>query len=345
MKSKRIYQVLLVFVMTVALFPVTAFAASIGQSLPSPEAGWQRYDDSHEALKLIGEDITKQVAPTDNDFYNKVVTFTNNPTGNDKITFKFKGTKIRIITYSIGIYSSSVNITIDGNTETYSNYRVPQVLKMLAYEKVGLPDTVHTVEIYTGVPNQRFNIDAIDIDVNGALIHPDAVPESPLNLNAVGGTGNVSLAWNEAIYSDYYTVSRAESSGGPYNTVSAAVYGTSFTDMDVVNGTTYYYIVNAVNTNGISSPSNEASATPMSPIAPVRAILTIWLTNGMEKEYDLSKDEVNAFISWFDAKDAGIGSAKYAFEKTWNTGPYNTRTEYVIFDKIVTFNVDEYDFP
>ncbi|MNC24756.1 hypothetical protein D3C75_728210 [compost metagenome] len=73
-----------------------------------------------------------------------------------------------------------------------------------------------------------------------------------------------------------------------------------------------------------------------------RAILTITMSNGLEKEYDLSITEVNAFIDWYDKKEAGVGPAKYAFNKEWNKGPFKKRTEYVIFDKILTFNVDEY---
>ncbi|QJD87600.1 bacterial surface protein [Cohnella herbarum] len=82
---------------------------------------------------------------------------------------------------------------------------------------------------------------------------------------------------------------------------------------------------------------------PEQPAQGNRALLTITMTNGLEKEYDLSMAEVNAFISWFDAKDAGSGPAKYKFVKTWNKGPFKSRAEYVIFDKILTFDVDEYD--
>jgi len=84
------------------------------------------------------------------------------------------------------------------------------------------------------------------------------------------------------------------------------------------------------------SPQPEQSAAG-------RAILIITMINGMDKEYDLSMTEVNAFISWYDAKDVGSGPAKYAFTKTWNKGPFKARTEYVIFDKILTFEVNEYD--
>ncbi len=45
----------------------------------------------------------------------------------------------------------------------------------------------------------------------------------------------------------------------------------------------------------------------------------------------------------YDAKDARSGPAKNKFVKTWNKGPFKSRIEYVIFDKILTFDVDEYD--
>ncbi|BBI32662.1 Kelch repeat-containing protein [Cohnella abietis] len=82
---------------------------------------------------------------------------------------------------------------------------------------------------------------------------------------------------------------------------------------------------------------------PSTPIYDGRALLTIYISGGQIKEYDLSAAELNAFITWYDTKDAGTGPAKYKFIKTWNKGPFKARTEYVIFDKILTFDVDEYD--
>ncbi|MFD0671793.1 hypothetical protein [Cohnella sp. GCM10027633] len=74
-----------------------------------------------------------------------------------------------------------------------------------------------------------------------------------------------------------------------------------------------------------------------------RVILTINISGGQVREYDLSTLELNAFLNWYDAKDAGTGPSKYAFTKTWNKGPFKSRTEYVIFDKILAFDVDEYE--
>lgn len=74
-----------------------------------------------------------------------------------------------------------------------------------------------------------------------------------------------------------------------------------------------------------------------------RAILVVTMTTGLEKEFDLSMDEVNAFIAWYENKQAGTGTASYAIDKhNNNKGPFSSRKNYVIYDKILTFEVNEY---
>ncbi|WP_240927521.1 hypothetical protein [Paenibacillus thiaminolyticus] len=74
-----------------------------------------------------------------------------------------------------------------------------------------------------------------------------------------------------------------------------------------------------------------------------RAILVVTMTTGLEKEFDLSMDEVNAFIAWYENKQAGTGTASYAIDKhNNNKGPFSSRKDYVIYDKILTFEVNEY---
>lgn len=74
-----------------------------------------------------------------------------------------------------------------------------------------------------------------------------------------------------------------------------------------------------------------------------RAILEITLKNGNVKEYDLSMTEVNSFISWFEAKSMGSGSASFAIIKNTNIKPFKSRKEYIIFDNISSLEVKEYD--
>ncbi|MGG4189286.1 hypothetical protein ABEW29_12760, partial [Paenibacillus peoriae] len=84
-------------------------------------------------------------------------------------------------------------------------------------------------------------------------------------------------------------------------------------------------------TDGSSQPTGD------------RAILTVTMDNGFDKEFDLSKKELSAFIAWYDAKDAGRGASFFAIDKhNNNKGPFSNRKDYVIFNKILTFEVSEY---
>ncbi|AIQ68450.1 discoidin domain-containing protein [Paenibacillus graminis] len=90
------------------------------------------------------------------------------------------------------------------------------------------------------------------------------------------------------------------------------------------------------------SPTATPSPTPEQPTGN-RAILVVTMNTGLEKEFDLSMEEVNSFITWYENKQAGAGKASYAIDKHDNNkGPFTNRKDYVIFDKILTFSVDEY---
>ncbi|MBI2819597.1 MAG: hypothetical protein HYX73_06435 [Acidobacteria bacterium] len=97
---------------------------------------------------------------------------------------------------------------------------------------------------------------------------PGTPPAAPTLLTATPGDGEVSLSWTGSAGADTYNVKRATASGGPYAAVSTGVATTSYTDTTVTNGTTYYYVVTAVNSVDESANSNETSATPAAPIAP-----------------------------------------------------------------------------
>ncbi|WP_274481667.1 hypothetical protein [Paenibacillus polymyxa] len=94
------------------------------------------------------------------------------------------------------------------------------------------------------------------------------------------------------------------------------------------------------------NPSEPTEPTePTEPSQPTgdRAILTVTMDNGFDKEFDLSKKELNAFVAWYDAKDAGRGPSFFAIDKhNNNKGPFSNRKDYVIFNKILTFEVSEY---
>jgi titin len=99
---------------------------------------------------------------------------------------------------------------------------------------------------------------------------PVAVPGAPAGLTAAAGDGQVTLSWT-APASDGgspvtgYRVYKGTSPGGETGPVngSALVTATGYKVTGLVNGTTYYFRVTAVNKAGEGKPSVEAKAVPV----------------------------------------------------------------------------------
>ena len=89
-------------------------------------------------------------------------------------------------------------------------------------------------------------------------------PSAPSNLTASPGNAQVSLQWTGSTGATSYNVKRSTTSGSNYAVVGTPAI-TSFTDTNLTNGLTYYYVVSAVNSLGESSNSTQASATPLAP--------------------------------------------------------------------------------
>src|SRR5499433_2427525 len=98
------------------------------------------------------------------------------------------------------------------------------------------------------------------------------VPPPPTGLTATAGDAQVTLSWTGSAGATSYNVKRATVSGGPYTTVGSPTT-TSYTNTGLTNGTTYYYVLTAVNAAGQSGTSAEANATPQAP-PPAPAALT-----------------------------------------------------------------------
>ncbi|MNO53089.1 Exoglucanase-2 precursor [compost metagenome] len=111
----------------------------------------------------------------------------------------------------------------------------------------------------------------------GGPVDP-AAPKAPTNLKAVSGDAQVDLSWSKSSGADSYTVKRANVSGGAYTDI-AAVSSTSYTDLNVSNDTTYYYVVSATNAVGTSPNSPEVSATPTAVPAPSGDLKIQYRTN------------------------------------------------------------------
>lgn len=98
------------------------------------------------------------------------------------------------------------------------------------------------------------------LNVYGLL--PSVPPAAPINLNATAGNHLVLLLWNATTRATSYTVKRSLTNGGPYTTVATGLTSPTYTDLNVINGMTYYYVVSATNLYGEGANSNQAQARP-----------------------------------------------------------------------------------
>jgi hypothetical protein len=90
------------------------------------------------------------------------------------------------------------------------------------------------------------------------------IPAAPTNLTATAGDAQVRLTWSASSGATSYNVKRSTTSGGPYAQTAVST-SNSYTDTALTNGTTYYYVVSAVNSAGESANSAQVSALPSNP--------------------------------------------------------------------------------
>ena len=127
------------------------------------------------------------------------------------------------------------------------------------------------------------------------------LPSEPRNLQALAGSGNISLTWEPPLFDGncliiHYRVYRGTTSGGETNLVELGNV-TSYEDVGLINGQKYYYQVSVINLVGEGPRSNEANATPTTtPQAP--SIVQADLTGNGAK---------NVSIVWTLSLDDGSG--------------------------------------
>lgn len=85
------------------------------------------------------------------------------------------------------------------------------------------------------------------------------VPPVPAGVAAAASGSQVVLSWAAVSGAASYEVRRATASRGPYAVIGTSV-GTTLTDVSVTSGTTYFYVVAALNAGGASAGSFEVSA-------------------------------------------------------------------------------------
>jgi hypothetical protein len=126
------------------------------------------------------------------------------------------------------------------------------------------PATIYVGLVVCSLANDTLNTSTFsNVQITGGNGGaPIVTPAAPAALLAAPGRNAVSLRWQASFGATSYTVKRATSSGGPYATIASGITASSYTDVTVVNDTTYHYVVSAVNSAGASPNSPEDSVTP-----------------------------------------------------------------------------------
>jgi hypothetical protein len=137
------------------------------------------------------------------------------------------------------------------------------VRKGLSAPNVKAMAEVNRPEGYEHDDNLGFGTLCYTLNASASPYPASPAPSAPTGLKATASVGKVWLRWLPVATATGYNVLRSTTNGGPYTTI-ATYTGTFplYEDAAVTNGTTYYYVVSAINQSGASGNSSPANAAP-----------------------------------------------------------------------------------
>lgn len=293
-KLKKILSLFLICVVAIMSLPFVSSAATVGQSLASPEDGWQRYQYDCGKINFYGTKwgLGSQTLSYVSQWQVKGAGF----------KFKFSGTKFRIVAAKWSTFSKNITVKIDGvNVDTASFYSSSNVsAPVLMYEKTGLDSGEHEVEFINNTA-EYLSFFAVDIDDTGSLLEYDKIS----SLTATASESTITLNWDIVENAASYNIYRSTTKGGPYNTVYNTSNVNSFVDTDVTPGTIYYYVVSAIVSNNESSNSNEVYANiEEKSISSLKVVAEVGENIQLSVNNDLSQ---NTIMTW-TSSDSSIAS-------------------------------------
>ena len=160
----------------------------------------------------------------------------------------------------------------------------------------------------TTMPNGVYDISNSSGRITGSgqiQVGPLAAPSGTA---AAAGNGQATLNWTPTNGATSYNIQRATTNGGPYTPIASSTTA-SYTDTGLTNGTVYYYVISAVNSNGEGANSAQISVTPQVPAPAAPAGLIVTASNGQ------------VFLSW----TASSGAAGYKVKRSLTgSGTFST---------------------
>ncbi|GAA4856242.1 hypothetical protein GCM10023310_39250 [Paenibacillus vulneris] len=159
--------------------------------------------------------------------------------------------------------SGATSYHIKRSTVNGSGYQTVATTTGLSYTDTSV--TVGTTYYYviTAVNAAGEGAGSVQVSATPAIVvDPPVVPAAPTGFTASAGDSKVQLSWGAVSGADSYRVKRSTSAAGPFSELASNIAAATHTDTAVMNGTTYYYVVTALNAAGESASSAVVSATP-----------------------------------------------------------------------------------
>jgi len=192
-------------------------------------------------------------------------------------------------------------------------------------ERTAKPLSSYTYEQLTGTANQSAKVLAATRCSLGNFPPGYLPPPSGLAATTISAS-QVDLSWTAGSGAASYNVKRSTVNGGPYTSIATGITTANYSNPGLVNGTTYYYVISAVNTNGESANSAQVIGRPT-------ASLTNRTSGGgatASTQNPPSETAAQAFdgstgTKWFNANGGGIGWLQYKFSAgiTWAVTRYD----------------------
>ena len=164
-------------------------------------------------------------------------------------------------------------------------------------------------------------------EVSATPTAPITPPAVPTGLQATAGNAQVNLTWNASAGATNYHLKRSTTAGSGYTQIGAPTTA-NFADSGLANGTTYYYVVTAVNTAGESGNSNQASATPINAAVDVTITIDPAKTKPISPYiYGINFYSGNPGVSPLLTFDRAGGNRWTAYN--WETNASNAGSDYI----------------
>lgn len=171
-------------------------------------------------------------------------------------------------------------------------------------------------------------------------------PIAPTNLTATAGkcsTGKIDLSWipnsSNTTYNipstETYNIFRSTTSGSGYVLIATTGSTTlAYSDTNVTAGTTYYYVVQAVNANGPSLNSQEKSAKAPDAVCPNLTIIDNVIPDSVSISRTHSDVSFESTIKNISPTASTDSSFKFFYQLSKNKNPVNDASGIVSEDAI-----------